>query len=231
MRLLLASALALLAARASAAGGYYDKGYRTGKWDIGLHPGWAIPISKTSDVMGTSWAMTFNGGYQFADAATVGIDWGWQFKHKVHGTARPGGEYAADYDGDGSVDVVPFNSTIHYVIMNLTPFIKVGPWLEGFGYHWRPYGVAGAGFYHEWTNSGTVDIQGNDRVSGNPVGPVIFRRDTSSNSYLGVNVGTGFEVQVDENADVGFDLRYTRIFRPIYDWDFITPSIRVLYLF
>lgn len=230
VRGVLAAALLLTAARADATRFALGEGYRTGKFDLGLSPGWAIPVGTAGDYLKTSFVLNVTGAYQFDDYASAGLEVGWQFKHSVTGNTKYP-ELARDYNNDGFVDHVPFGSNMRDTILHLTPFLKVGPWLEAFGYRWRPFMLAGAGLYEESVSSGRIVVSGNDERSGNGIGPVNIDRDSSVNAFFGFNVGPGFEVQIEDNAAIGFDLRYSRVFRPIAAFDFIEPSIRILYLF
>jgi len=226
-RILLSLALGLAALPAGAQSA--DEGYRTGRWEISLNPGWAVPVGATNDLMKTSMALTATGAYQFHRLGTAGLELGWQFNH--HEGGMTAGQLSQDFDRDGLNDRVAFGSNIHQKILQLTPFLKFGQWMDVLSYKFRPYLLVGAGFYHTWANSGTININGTDQISGKPVGPIALTRDTASNSYFGFNSGGGFEVQVDETAALGFDLRFSRIVKTYEDLEFIVPSIRIIYLF
>jgi opacity protein-like surface antigen len=205
------------------------EGYRTGRFELSLDPGAAIPLESTSDQLKNAVTLQITGAYQFHQWATAGLEMGWQFGHHLGG--QTSGQLAEDYTGDGIADRVSFGSNIREKVFQLYPFIKVGQWTDVVAYKFRPYLLFGAGLYHVWTNSGNIVIEGYDQISGKHVGPVTKSQDTSSNSYFGFNTGGGFEVQVDENAAIGFDLRFSRVIKPYDDFQFLTPSLRILYLF
>ncbi len=210
-------------------GAYGQEGYRTGRWDMSLNPGWAIPIGTTGSLLGKSLDLQLTVGYQFHQWLTGGVELGYQTSHKVQGVTA--GPMAADFGRDGVLDSVPFGSDVTEKYLRFTPFIKVGQWLDVVAYRFRPYLISGLGLYQQWFNSGTVTINGNDSVSGHLVGPIINPVRSAGNAYFGFNAGGGFDIQVDETASVGFDLRYSQVCRPLYNAQFLTPSIRFLYLF
>jgi opacity protein-like surface antigen len=226
MRTLLALALILTALPSFAS---VNEGYRVGRWEVSLNPGVAIPLGATSDEMSNSGVVQLVAGYQFNEYLNFGAELGWQFNHRWGG--QTAGQFAQDFDKDGIDDRAPFSSNIHEKILGLSPAVKLGQWVDVLSYKFRPYLTMSAGFYHAWTNSGTTVVQGNDQISGKLVGPIITTYDTSSNSYFGFSGGGGLDILVDENAAVGFDLRYSRITKPYEDLEFLTPSLRISYLF
>ncbi len=205
------------------------QGFREGQWELSLEPGWAVPVGPVGDRMGSAWTLALDAGYQVNDFATVGLQWGIQAGRRVFGVTT--GDYAADYDGDGVADKVPFSSNVREALMNLTPYLKAGPWLDAGGYKWRPFGVIGGGWYREWLGAGTLVIAGQDETSGRQVGPLSVGRDNSVNSFFGVNAGGGFDFQIDDNAALGVDVRYIRVFHPVFDLEFVNPTFRIIYLF
>jgi opacity protein-like surface antigen len=203
--------------------------YREGRWEMSLDPGIAVPLGASYDLMGNSGVLQLTGAYQFNSYLSAGAQLGWQFNHRWGGFTA--GQISQDYDNDGIADRVPFASSIHEKILNLSPIVKVGRWVDVLSYKFRPFLVSSMGFYHAWTNSGTLTVNGNDQISGKQVGPIVYNYDTSSNSYFGFSAGGGIDVQLDENAAVGLDLRYSRIIKPYEDLEFLTPSLRIVYLF
>jgi opacity protein-like surface antigen len=204
------------------------EGYRSGKFDLNLNTGWAVPVGFAGDRMATSWSLALGPSYQMDDYVAVGIEWGFQFKHRVNG--RTSGDFSEDFNADGKADRISFSSNIRSTIMTFMPFLKAGPWLEAFSYKIRPFGMLGAGLFHEWTTGGDVLVDGDESITGNHI-HAAFRRDQSSNSYLGMQAGAGFDIVIDDTASVGLDLRYLRGARPGRDLQFIKPAFRVSYLF
>ncbi len=221
---LLALTLLLAAGPASA-----DDGYRTGRFELGLNPGAYIPVGLTGAIMSPSAGIQLSAGYQMTKWGTAGVELGYDPGHTEGGLTE--GPLSSDFNGSGSVEVVPFSSNVKEKYLQFTPYFKLGEWFDVDTVKFRPYAIYGMGLYQEWFNSGTAIISGNDQVSGHSVGPVYQPIQSAGNAFFGLNTGAGFEIQVDENAAIGFDLRYARIFKPVYNAQFVIPSLRLMYLF
>ena len=206
-----------------------DDGYRTGRFEMGLNPGIYIPVGVTSSLLGNSVGVQLTGGYQFNKWGTAGFEFGYAPNHSRGGITK--GPYSYDYNGDGLNDRVGFSSDVREKFLQFAPFFKFGQWVDIVQIKARPYVIGGMGLYQQWFNKGTETIAGRDSVSGKNVGPIVQPISSAGNAFLGLNIGAGFEIQVDENAAMGFDLRYTRIIKPVYHAQFIIPSLRIMYLF
>jgi opacity protein-like surface antigen len=220
----LALVLAVFPGRALA-----DDGYRTGRFELGLNPGAYIPVGISGSLMSPSGGIQLSVGYQYNKWSTFGAELGYDPGHTEGGITK--GPASADFNNSGSVEVVPFTSNVKEKFLQFTPTYKLGQWFDINAVKFRPYIIGGLGLYQEWFNSGFLTVNGSDQTTNKPVGPVVLPVQSAGNAYFGLNTGAGFEIQVDENAALGFDLRYARIFKPLYNAQFIIPSLRIMYLF
>lgn len=205
------------------------EGYRKGQFELSLNPGAYIPIGLTGSIMSPSAGVQLAAGYQFSNWGTAGFEFGYDPAHREGGVTT--GRFSEDFNQDGTADVVGFSSDIKEKYLQFTPYFKLGQWLDVLQVRFRPYMIGGMGLYQEWFNGGTMTVAGKDQLTDKPV-PTLFRPISSAgNAFLGINAGAGFEIQIDENAALGFDLRYARIFKPVYNAQFLIPSLRIMYLF
>ncbi len=189
------------------------------RWEMGLAPGYAIPVGVAKDIIKGSFALKADASYRVVDWLNAGFELGYSFAHKYEG--RFGGGFGA------------FTSDTDAQVLQLTPVAKLGKELEAGAMKWRPYGVVGAGIYMDQTRGGTITLTdlGNTRTP--------LEKDKWK-GYFGFNVGVGADFRVHESWLVGLDARYHHYLTksdinlddkkndPI---QYITPSLRLAYLF
>ena len=186
----------------------------TGKWSIGLHPGWGIPTGKTKDSTKNSFALDASADCQLTNGVSAGLELGYSFGHKLKGT------FPVD-----TLDA-PFTSNIKTAILQVTPVIKLS--ISQMKFH--PYVLAGAGLYHLRQTSGKVTFTG--RTSGGvDLTGISADVESSNNSYFGMNGGVGFLYGFTDNFQSGVDVRYHQIFAPDDDAKYFLPSLRLNYVF
>lgn len=173
------------------------------KWEVGLHPGIAMPTGKSKDIMKNSLGLQASVDYKCHDMFTGGAELGYSFGHKVEGTASG----------------TAFTSDVKLKILQLTPTVKFGKTLDAGSFKWTPYGVLGAGLYTYKGQTGTLTA-----------GAFTQALDIKGSTDFGFNLGGGVSIPI-EQVSVGFDFRYHRAFEAGDDVTYITPSIRFSYLF
>ena len=90
-----------------------------------------------------------------------------------------------------------------------TPIVRLGAQEEMTGADLRPYAIFGGGIYRQTMNAG-------ERRAG---------------SFLGVNLGGGFEVNLRESLQLAADVRYHYILDDANSLKYIFPGARITILF
>ncbi|MBI5244261.1 MAG: porin family protein [Elusimicrobia bacterium] len=174
----------------------------TGKWTVGLHPGYAAIIGSelTKDFMKNSFALQASAEYQFHKMLSAGLEAGYILGHKMEGKNRGYG----------------FTSDIKLPVCQITPFIRASKALEG---GITPYAVFGMGYYHNPRKEGTMTYA----YDAQP-GPLAVEKA----DWFGFNLGGGVQMPVMEKFLVGLDFRFHNLTKrhdaPI---QYFLPSLRL----
>lgn len=197
------------------------------RWTIGFHPGLSFPMGTTNDSQLESPFYQTSVEYHVAPKYSVGLDVGVAPGHSLEGFI------SADSDLDGTPEILEGTSGADVRVYQLTPFIKrgkIGDWGTWDARWVRSYILLGAGLYHTQIERGNYSVSGvgssGSKISGAPV-PIKPEPDT----HFGFNIGMGIGSRVWRRYQIGFDLRYHRLFKNTTDWEYFVPSLRLSRLF
>ncbi|NLO91394.1 MAG: porin family protein [Elusimicrobia bacterium] len=183
-----------------------------GKYEVGLMPGFAIPVSgnywgNSTTGVKSSFALAAYGDYRINDMFAAGLDIGYDFGHKAQG------------------DNVTNSKT---KMLQITPHGKIMKDMDMFGKKGKVYGVLGLGMYNLKFKNDDGDVQDAD---GN-----------SSVTKFGFNLGGGADVEIAQNILLGLEVRWHHVFSALASTNDdgtiskdavnnITPALKIAYTF
>ncbi len=108
--------------------------------------------------------------------------------------------------------------------------VKIGPMITNDGFRFRPYVLLGCGYYHLYSNSGTLYASGTT-TGGFQLNSLPAPAPSISDSYFGAQGGVGIDVPVTARLNAGISAQFHQILEPGRDDKFFIPSLYLDYLF
>lgn len=201
-----------------------------------MAPSYALPIFLSGDYIKRSFGATLGGAYQFNDLWAFGGELSYATGHHL------GGKYTDhDFDSpkDGSNETITFTSEAKLYWFGMSPYVRIGRWIESEEVLYRPYFQFGAGLYQVWYKEGFTTLEGRTSKNVKLTNQKILQRGIVDTN-VGLNFGIGVDQRVTDRLGVGIDLRYHHIYKAVdQDLDgadddsltFFVPSLRFFYLF
>lgn len=193
--LMMAVVASALAARTASV--YAD----VGQLELGVAPGFSIPLSSNLDEYDNSLHLEGFGLYHLDRGVAVGAQLGYTFDHELDS------------------DVLGTSQEAELKVLHLTPTVRFSGAFSSENRAIQPYAILGAGFYQTQTEATA-------RVNG-----VVVGETSQDETDLGLNIGVGAGVTFNESFHITGDLRYHQIFDSGQDPKFLVPTVRLSILY
>jgi len=195
----------------SASKGYTEGFSRSGRWDLSLQGGAAIPVGDNIIGSNPSTSPLIQGSlfYNANSWMSLGMEIGYSTDHAQHFTGQAIGLHNGIYSWTGS-----YKGNYKLKVLQVTPEIEIGSWFGSF----KPYLTFGGGFYR------TEETVESDIWW-------VLPNQSNTSSYGGINGGGGLLYKLGENFATGPDIRYQRIFMTGQSFSYLATELRLSYLF